>query len=323
MALDEVYLQIGLWAVDVGESIRLVASYCFNGNGRIELLDPVTGAVLDSEWTTFSEHWFTPTERLRTFTVDGVPHVVYVWGRGGGYVVERVGLDTFTHLIHSDDDHVWGAAVPAVVGGEPVVAVRQGESVWLRHFHGGHRIGPVWTAPAGWSCDGLVAVRDGVRVWLNVDGPRWQQRLWDPVADRLAARPITVRGYQYGPWTIGDRPALLFKVDWRDWQLWDPARAEPFGPGLGDLAMDIVQPGVLHGRPVLLGVLDGAVVIFDIGTGRRLPGPAPPGRPLAVTAHRDTVWAVDADGGLARMHVPVRALHPSAAHFSRVRGIQP
>ena len=292
----------------------LVAMYCSQGlSGRIELLDAVTGAVLDSGWTTFKEWWFDPERRLRTFTVDGIPHVAYVWGRGGSYQVERVTLDGFVAVGSFEDDLGSGPAVPAVVGGEPVVATHGPTSVRLRHWRDGHPVCPMWTAPSGWTCDELVAVRGGVRVWLTPDGAgRWDQWLWDPVADRPAGPPLTMRGYRCGPWTVDGHPLLLYKVDWRDWQLWDLARRAPLGPGLGDLGLENPAAGVLHGRPVLAGILDSAAVLYDVGTGRQLADRTMPHPPLATAVAGDTLWAVDTDGGFVRHTVPVRDIHPSA-----------
>ena len=111
---------------------------------------------------------------------------------------------------------------------------------------------------------------------------------------------------------MGDRAVMLFKVIWRDLQVWDLGRREPLGPGLGDLRLSRPQVGMVHGRPVLAGALGNGVSVWDLGTARLIKQTPSPRKPIAVTiGARGSVWAsttrMDSYGSTSQLRI-----HPCA-----------
>jgi hypothetical protein len=240
--------------------------------------------------------------------------------------VRPAGFDDLGAVTCTGEDDFVGALAPAVIGGEPAIVTHGSATVRVRHWRDGRALRPVWTAPDGWQCAGVVAVDDVVYAWLHPriaddvpTGDRWRQaarlggRLWDVTADRPVGPPLVVPGYEWGPWPLNGRPVMLFAVNWRDLQAWDLGRREPLGPGLGDLGLRRPQAGVIHGRPVVAGAMGNTLTVCDLGTARRIAEVSLPRPPVAVTiGGHGTVWAVDDAGGLVRIDVTGARIHPSA-----------
>jgi hypothetical protein len=153
--------------------------------------------------------------------------------------------------------------------------------VRFRAWHDGDRVLRSWAVPEGWSCDRLVSAGGRSYAWLAYDVPKetpseevWRvaaahgQHLWDVTSGRPVGAPLLVRGYRWGPWPLGRRLLGLFKVGWRDVQLWDLNLRKPVGPGLGDLAVANPSVGLIHGRPVLVATTQLTLRVWDAGTGR-------------------------------------------------------
>ncbi|MEV0131049.1 hypothetical protein AB0H83_21620 [Dactylosporangium sp. NPDC050688] len=173
--------------------------------------------------------------------------------------------------------------------------------------------------------DEVVAVAGRTYAWLEPDGdtPRtdWRGWLWDAVGGRPVAPPVFVRGYRWGPWPLGRRPALLVKTDWQDYRVLDLALRRPVGPALPEPAGDLSAPaaGVLHGRAVLAAAAGAAVTVWDLLSGVPRHVVTVPEAPLAVAVAADRLYIAGPEGEISTHPVPLRAVHPMAVRTARRR----
>ncbi|WP_344507354.1 hypothetical protein [Dactylosporangium maewongense] len=259
-----------------------------------------------------------PDTNLSTFAADGEAYSI-VRGRGYDCIVHRLTVDGPEPVgrFEPDGDGVYTVAA-AVVSGRPAVL----SSDWRRvHYHDlrtGEALRAPWSAPDGWRVDELVAVAGGAYAWLEPDddSPRtdWRGWLWDAIGGRPVGPPVFVRGYRWGPWALGRRPALLVKTDWREYRVLDLALRCPAGPALPATVQDLSAPavGVLHGRAVLAAVTGPALTVWDLLTGAARHVVAFPDVPLAVAVAADRLYVADPEGEISAHPVPPRALHPLA-----------
>ena len=343
----ESYGNGGLQAVTAGGRALLAGMYCdAEGRNRVDLRDAVTGAVIDA-YCYYKEWWSEPSRHFASFRWQGGTYVRYIRPRYG-YRVRRVTPEGFADSGHETrEDDVVSGLVFAERHGRPVIAVCCLPDVVFRDWGDADVVLGSWTAPAGWDGPELVTAGGRCYAWLGWDVPdetpfadKWRvaaehgSRLWDVIADEPAGAPLLVRGYQWGPWELAGRPVVLFKVDWRDFQLWDVGRREPLGPGLGDLDLENPSAGLLHGRPVLAGSVGSALRVWDVGTGRLLGEAALPDEPIATAIDPGAgarsgagprtgaraegfTWAITRTGYLGRLTVTAAQINPVAARHSR------
>ncbi|MDG6106940.1 hypothetical protein Daura_28195 [Dactylosporangium aurantiacum] len=259
-----------------------------------------------------------PDAHLSTVVAHGEAYSI-VRGRGSDYTVHRLTLDgpVLTGRFEPDGDGVHTVA-PGVVSGRPAVLSSDWRRVHYHHLRTGARLRPPWTAPDGWQVEELVAVGGRTYAWLEPrdDTPRtdWRCWLWDAVTGRPVAPPVFVRGYRWGPWPLGRRPALLVKADWQDYRVLDLALGRPVGPALPRPAADLTAPaaGVLHGRAVLAAAAGTALTVWDLLSGAARHVVTLPEPPLAVAVAADRLYVADPAGGIGAHPVPLRSVHPLA-----------
>jgi hypothetical protein len=312
--------------------VLLAGMYCdADGGNRVDLRDAATGEVIDA-YGHDKQWWNAPSEHFTSFTRHGRTYVMYQRPRFGYRVrrVTRQGYEPSGHETLHDDDVV-SALAPAVLDGRPVIVACTLDDAVFRDWHDADQVLGSWTAPGGWTHPDLVSIGGRPYAWLGYDVPRdtpledkWRisaehgSRLWDVIADTPVGAPLLVRGFRWGPWVLNQRPVILFKADWRDFQVWDVARREPLGPALGDL--DLANPcvGLLHGRPALAGTTGTALRTWDIGTGRLLGTADLPDKPIATAiGAKDTVWAITRSGFIGSLTITTAQIHPSAARHTR------
>ncbi len=326
---DAEYTSGGLQVVTAGGRVLLAGMYCdASGHNRVDLRDTATGEIIDA-YGHYKEWWNEPSRHFISFRRGGEPFTGYARPRWG-YVVERVTAKGYAPSGHDpSENEVASAVVPGEAGGRPAIVVGSSAGAVIRDWADADLVLGSWTVPPGWQYPDLVAAGGRVYAWLGWDvpadtpsGERWRvaaahgSQLWDVIADVPVGPPLLVRGYQWGPWELAGRPVLLFKVDWRDFQLWDIGRREPLGPGLGDLELANPSAGLMHGRPVLAGTVGTSLAAWDVGTGRLLGELSLPDQPIATTigagAPGATAWAITRSGHIGRLTIPLARIHPSA-----------
>ena len=315
---DRDYDAGALRAVTVEGRVLLAGMYCAtDGVKRIDLRDASTGVVLAVDGGDGGEWWREPADHFSTFTWQGGTYILHVTDRSDGYRVLRVRPEGLEPVERTSGDDYVSSMAGTVLDGRPCVLTCDGEEVRFRLLGDGDRVFRVWTTPPGWSCPAVLSTGGRSYAWLHRDVPgEHGRRLWDVVADAPVGPPFLMRGYEWGPWELHGRPVMLFKVGWRDLELWDLGRREPLGPGLGDLRLAALSVGAVHGRPVLAAAVGEELRVWDVGTGRTLGAARLPDRPIA-TAVGPHVWAIGRGGHVTRLRVPVRRIHPSAVRDRR------
>jgi hypothetical protein len=323
-----VYQSGDLRVCDVGGRTMVVAYFgTADGGQHLELRDDRTGAVVEHVVPWYKEWWFDPADRhLAAFRHDGKPYVVIVTRRGLEYHVFRVTPRKLVQVadVEPSGSDFLGDIAMMTLDGTPTV-VTCGDRVHFRHWLDGHEMRPEWRAPEGWRVGDPVVAGDRLFLWLSPHVSRevptqevWRVAmnqgwwLWEPLRDAPLGGPLKVRGYQWGPWPVAGRPVMLYKRDWRSFQVWDIARREPLGPFMGDLDLNRPHIGTAHGHRVLAAALDEHVRVWDVSTARQIAETALP-RAVAVNIGPDNVIrAIDGRGVMARMEIPIRAVHPLA-----------
>jgi hypothetical protein len=260
-----------------------------------------------------------PDSNLSTCTADGRTYAI-VRGRGYDYHVHRLTLDgpVPVRRFAPDDDGIHTVA-PGVVSGQPAVLSSDWRHVHAYHLHTGEAIVEPWIVPDGWRAVELLTVGQRTYAWLQradePGRPDWHCRLWDVLQRRPVGPPMFVRGYRWGPWALGRRPALLVKIDWEVYRVLDLSLRRPVGPALPDTVDGLSAPaaGILHGRAVLAAATGTSLTVWDLLTGSPRHVVALPAAPLAVVVAGDRLYVADPAGEIGAHPVPLRALHPLAA----------
>ncbi|MFF5226051.1 hypothetical protein [Dactylosporangium sp. NPDC000521] len=260
-----------------------------------------------------------PDTNLSTFEADGEAYSI-VRGRGSDCTVHRLTLGgpVLLDRFEPDGDGVHTVAA-AVVAGRPAVLSSDWRRVHYHHLRTGEALRAPWSAPDGWRVEELVAVAGRAYAWLEPDdddspGTDWRRWLWDAISGRPVVPPAFVRGYRWGPWALGRRPALLVKTDWQEYRVLDLALRRPVGPALPESVESLSAPavGVLHGRAVLAAATGTTLTVWDLLTGSPRHVVALSGAPLAVAVAADRLYAADPEAGISAHPVPLRAMHPLA-----------
>lgn len=263
---------------------------------------------LHDEWVVVD-----PERGLRTLTVNGI---VYVLARCRGADLYRLPL---YHVRFLDYD----AAALTWIDGHPAVLAAHEDTVTFEHLLTDEPLRAPWRAPAGWMVDELVSVRDHPYAWLRGDPDHWRGWLWDPVADRPVRPPLRVVGYRWPVTQLSTRPAMLTKVNWEAYQVWDLALGAAVGPALSADTPDLTAPslGTLHGRAVLAASTGTEVRVWDLLTASVLHAAGSPVEPLATAlGPDDQLYVLDADGALHAFAVPLRNVHPLTKKTRPSRG---
>ncbi|MGW1617351.1 hypothetical protein ACWCQZ_50310 [Streptomyces sp. NPDC002285] len=322
----------GLQAVVVGGRVLLAGMYVdTEGGNRVDLRDAVTGEVIDA-YDYYKEWWNDPAKHFTSFQLHDSTYILHKEPRYG-YRVERVtsqGYEPAGHEPHQQT--VVSAITPAALDGRPTVLVCTLDDAAFRDWRDADQVLGSWMAPEGWTHPDLLSIDGRPYAWLGHKVPdhtpledRWRvaaehgNRLWDVIADTPVGAPLLVPGYQWGPWALNGRPVVLFKVGWCDFQVWDVARRQPLGAGLGDLNLANPCVGLLYGRPALAGTVDESLRVWDIGTGRLLGTVELPDKPIATAiGAKDTAWAITRTGYVGSLTVTATQVHPVAARHIRV-----
>ncbi|WP_238006365.1 hypothetical protein KZZ52_35885 [Dactylosporangium sp. AC04546] len=260
-----------------------------------------------------------PDTHLSTLAAAGETYSI-VRGRGSDYTVHRLTLDGPVLLDRSEphDDGIFTLAAGTVFG-RPAVLSSDWRRIHYHHVRTGEALREPWSAPDGWRVEDLVTVAERTYAWLEPadETPRtdWRCWLWDAITCRPVVPPTFVRGYRWGPWALGQRPALLVKTDWQEYRVLDLTLRRPVGPALPHSVAELSAPGlgVLHGRPVLAAAAGTALTVWDLLTGSPRHVVALPDPPLAVAVVADRLYVADTAGEISAHRVPLRALHPFAA----------
>ncbi|MER6434257.1 hypothetical protein ABT272_42320 [Streptomyces sp900105245] len=317
--------------VIVADGKKLLAGmYCsIEGRNRVDLRDASTGEVIDS-YGYNKDWWNDPSEHFISFRWRGNSYVLHQ-NPQYGYCLKRVTAQGYEHTGHETrQNDVVSALAPAVLDGKPAILVCSLDHAVFRDWRNADQVLSSWRAPEGWTRPDLVSIGGWPYAWLGYDVPnhipledRWRvsaehgSQLWDVIADAPVGAPLLPYGYQWGPWILGERPVVLFKVKWRDVQLWDVARRQPLGPGLGDLDLQNPCVGFLHGRPALAGTIGASLRIWDIGTGRLLGTVALPEKPIATAVGaKDTAWAITRTGYVESLTISATQIHPAATRHT-------
>jgi hypothetical protein len=305
-----------LQVVDVDGQILLTGMYCDDdGHNRVDLRDAATGEVVDV-YDHYKQWWNAPARHFTSFSWLGRTYILHIRPRSIGYCVQRVTPKGFelTEEAIPDDDGAILALAPAVLDGRLAILTCDERSARFREWRTGDHVLRSWAAPKGWAWPSPISIGRRSYVWLNYDGPEHVYRLWDLTSDTPVGLPLPVRGYRWGPWTLDQRPVALIKVDWRDFQVWDLARRQPLGPGLGDLELENPSVGLIHGRPALTGTVGTSLQIWDIATGRLLNATDLPDTPIATAiGPKNTAWAITSTGYIGRLTITPAQIHPAAA----------
>jgi hypothetical protein len=267
-----------------------------------------------------------PDEHIATYTIGTAAYSVLT-GRRNGYTVHEL---TSRGLVQAGSAPALGvrSAVAGERDGRLVVFATDGERVHtLDLFTGVARHHP-WIPPVGWEVSTVVTVGRRTYAWLErrvtdvahrraapADERYWWHWLWDVAGGTPVGRPQFLRGYHWGPWPLGPRPAMLLKADWRRYEVRDVALGTPVGPALpADVAkLSAPAAGLLHGRPALSGHADGHVRLWDLATGEQRYAAEVAQPPLATAvAPGGVVVVLGPDGTVTTLGVPLRAVHPSA-----------
>lgn len=316
----------------------LAGMYCAEeGYQRVDLRDASTGEVVDVHGLGDKEWWHDPAEHFTGFTWQGSTFVLHITGRPRGCRVLRVTRDGFESVGHvvpgpADDDSFIDAVAPADLDGQLAILTCEfdnpSRTATFRDGigHDDRTLGS-WSVPEGWKCFRLVTTGERSYAWLEFHVPeetppeeRWRvadtygRWLWDVTSGVPVGAPLLVRGFDRGVWGLNGRPVALFEVRGRrDCQVWDLARREPLGPGLGgDLGLSHPQVGLVHGRAVLAGTAQDSLRVRDIGTGRLLGTTDLPDAPIATAIGPDgTVWAITRTGYVGSLTVSPAQVHPS------------
>lgn len=325
----------GLRAAEVDGRVLLAGMYCdVEGWNRVDLRDAATGEVID---VCFPDKlwWHDVAEHFTIFERQGRTYILYL-GPRWRYRVQQVTARGFAPAEHEpsgdrDHDDFCSALAPAVLDGRPAILTCEGDDAVFRDWRNpGQRIGS-WTAPAGWTVGSLVSIGGRPYAWLHHDVPgetphedRWRvaaehgSRLWDVIADAPVGPPLPVRGFQWGPWALDGRPVMLFKVDWRHFEVWDVGRRHPIGPSLGDLDLANPSVGLVHGRRALAGTVGESLRVWDVGTGRLLDAVELPDKPIATAiGAKGTAWTITRTGYVGSTTVTAAQIHPVAARHVR------
>jgi len=328
------YFSGALQVVVVGRRTLLAGMYCaVEGFQRVDLRDACTGEVVDVHGLGDKAWWHEPADHFTGFTWQGGPFVLHITGRPRGCRVLRVTRDGFELVGHvvpglTGDDMFVEAAAPAVVAGQLAVLAceRNGASPTATFYSAFHddRVLGTWSIPRGWKCSRLAAAGGRTYAWLepfvsdaaSVEA-RWRATvehgglLWDVTSDTPVGLPLSVPGFDHGIWGLNQRPVALFGPEH---QVWDPARREPLGPGLGDVDLANPRVGLLYGRPVLAGTVQESLRVWDIGTARLLGTTDLPDTPIATAiGPKGTTWAITRTGYVGTLTLTPAQVHPLTA----------
>ncbi|WP_141583456.1 hypothetical protein [Actinomadura sp. WMMA1423] len=304
-----------LQVVDLDGRIFLTGMYCdSDGHNRVDLRDAASGEVIDAHYH-YKQWWNAPADHFTGFSGPDGTYILYKRPRGSGYCVKRVTPNGFEFIEDAvpEDDGAFFEVGPAVLDGRLTILTCDERTARFREWRNGDHVLRIWTAPEGWADPSPMSIGGRPCLWLSHDGPEHITRLWDPTSDKPVGPPFLVRGYRWGPWMLNLRPVALFKVDWRDFQLWDLGRREPCGPGLGDLELKNPSVGLIHGRPALAGTVGRALQLWDIPTGRLINATALPDTPIATAiGSTSTAWAVTTTGHIGKLTIKPAEIHPAA-----------
>ncbi|MEU8121324.1 hypothetical protein AB0C21_21670 [Spirillospora sp. NPDC049024] len=311
-----------LRAVDIDGRILLTGLYCDeDGYNRVDVRDAATGEVIDAEYH-HQEWWNDPADHFTGFSAPDGTYILYISLRASGYCVQRVtpkGLEFIEEPVPEDDGAFFELA-PALLDGRLTILTCDERTARFREWRNGNRVLRTWTTPEGWADPSPVSIGGRPYLWLGCDGPEHTSRLWDPISDEPVGPPFLVRGYRWGPWALNRRPVALFKVNWRDFQVWDLARREPCGPGLGDLELKNPSLGLVHGRPALAATVGTSLRIWDIRTGRLINATPLPDTPIATAVGpKSTAWAITTTGYVGSVTITPAEIHPAAARRNNKR----
>lgn len=311
-----------LQVVDIDGQIFLTGMYCDgDGQNRVDLRDAATGEVISAHYH-YRRWWNDPAEHFTSFSGPYGTYILYKRPGANGYCVQRVtpnGFE-FTEDAVPEDDGAFFEVAPAALGGNLTILTCDERTATFREWGNGNHVLRTWTAPDGWADPSPISIGGQPYLWLGCDGPEHTSRLWDPISDEPVGPPFLVRGYRWGPWSLNRRPVALFKVNWRDFQVWDLARREPCGPGLGDLELENPSLGLIHGRPALAATVGTSLRIWDIRTGRLINATSLPDTPIATAVGpKSTAWAITTTGYVGSVIITPAEIHPTAARRNNKR----